>query len=105
MNRPPHARHGIHDPTGATPPRARGSIRRTSTIDMLRPDGLLGDVVLVGRARDLATSEPGGAPLLGEASILARVAFPAERTLAALATVPPESGAATLIGVKTSSGF
>jgi hypothetical protein len=100
-----HPRHGIHDPTESTPARVPGSIRRTSTIDMLRPDGLLGDVVLVGRARDLATATSGAAAVLGEAGFLARIAFLSERSVAALATSPPEPDAATLIGVKASSGF
>jgi len=72
---------------------------------MLRPDGLLGDVVLVGRARDLATSEAGEAAVVGEAGFLARVAFIADRTIAGIATSPPEPGAAALVGVKASSGF
>jgi hypothetical protein len=101
----PHPRHGIHDPTRSTPPRARGSIRRTTTIDMLRPDGLLGDVVLVGRARDLATAEGGEATVVGEAGFLARVAFIADRKLVGIATSPAEPGAAALVGAKASSGF
>jgi hypothetical protein len=105
MSRPLHPRHGIHDPTRATPPRARGSIRRTSTIDMLRPDGLFGAVVLVGRARDLATSEAGEATVVGEAGFLARVDFVADRTLVGLCTSPSEPEAATLVGVRASSGF
>ena len=105
MNRPLHPRHGIHDPTSLTPRRAHGSIRRTSTIDMVRPEGLLGDVVLVGRARDLSTSEEGGASVLGEAGFLARVAFAPDRTVVGLRTQPFEPGAAALVGIRTSAGF
>jgi Protein of unknown function (DUF2889) len=72
---------------------------------VLRPDGLLGDVVLVGRARDLATDAAGAAAVLGEASLLARVAFVPDRRLTALATVPADPGTASLIGVTTASGF
>jgi hypothetical protein len=100
-----HPRHGIHEPTGSTPVRARGSVRRTSTIDTLRPDGLLGDVVLVGRARDLLTGADGAARVLGEAALLARVRFVPDRTLVALRTLPEAREAAALIGVRASSGF
>jgi len=105
LTRPLHPRHGVHEPTRSTPPRAPGSIRRTSTIEMLRPDGLFADVVLVGRARDLATAEDGEASVLGEAGFLARVGFVAERKLLALCTAPREPAAAALVGTRASSGF
>jgi hypothetical protein len=105
LSRATHPRHGIHDPTSSTPPRARGSIRRTSTIDMLHPDGLLGAVVLVGRARDLATAESGEATVVGEAGFHAQVDFIPERKLVSLSTTPFERGAAALVGVRASGGF
>jgi hypothetical protein len=46
---------GPHDPATATPIRRPGSIRRTSTIDSSRPDGMRGDLVVAARARDLRT--------------------------------------------------
>ena len=46
---------GPHDPATVTPPRSPGSIRRTSSIDTSRPDGIRGDLVVVARARDLRT--------------------------------------------------
>jgi hypothetical protein len=105
MSGPLHPRHGIHDPTSSTPPRARGSIRRTSTIDMLRPDGLLGGVVLVGRARDLATSEAGEPTIVGDAGFVARVNFLEQRKIVSMCTAPFERGVASLVGVNASSGF
>jgi len=72
---------------------------------MLRPDGLFGDVVLVGRARDLATSASGAASVDGEAGFLARVAFLAERSITGLATSPAEPAVSSLVGVKASGGF
>jgi hypothetical protein len=68
---------------------------------MARPDGLLGDVVLVGRARDLATSKAGEASVVGDAGFIARVTFAPVRTVVS----PFEQGAATLIGVRASMGF
>ena len=39
----------------SAPPRRPGSVRRTATMDFTWPDGLAGDTVLDGRARDLRT--------------------------------------------------
>ena len=89
VRRPLHPRHGVHAPTRSTPPRAPGSLRRTSTVDMLRPDGLFGEVVLVGRARDLATGADGAPHVLAEAGLRARVAFLAERRILELSATPP----------------
>jgi hypothetical protein len=72
---------------------------------MLRPDGLFGDLVLVGRARDLWTPEHGEPSVLGEAGLLARVAFIRDRILTGLRTEPAAPGAEALIGVRASSGF
>jgi hypothetical protein len=44
---------------GGTPWRDPGSIRRTSSIDMLFPDGPSGDLEMTGRARDLVTMAVG----------------------------------------------
>ena len=55
----PHPGHGPRDPTLSTPGRISGSVRRTSTMDCHWPDGLGGDVRVIGRARDLVTDEAG----------------------------------------------
>lgn len=103
--RPLHPRHGVHDPARSTPARAPGSIRRTSTIEMLRPDGLFGDVALVGRARDLATPVGGAAAVLAEAGFRARVDFVGERRVLELETTPAEPAVAALVGTRASGGF
>jgi hypothetical protein len=66
---PPHPRRGTQAPILGTPPRAAGSIRRTSTIDTWRPDGVDGPVHLRARARDLATGADGAPEVLGEAAL------------------------------------
>ncbi len=100
-----HPRHGVHAPTTSTPPRAARSLRRTATTDMLRPDGLRGDLVLVGRGRDLATGPDGAARVLAEASYEARVAYQALRAIAQLSTEPPRAAAQKLVGARATSGF
>ena len=104
--RPPlHPRHGIHAPTPATPPRAPRSLRRTTTTDLLRPDGLLGELVLVGRGRDLWTNAHGAPRLLGEASYEARVAYVPQREITALRSEPEQAALQRLVGTRASSGF
>ena len=48
---------GPQDPMAPTPPRPPGSIRRTSSIDTVRPDGLAGRLIMTARARDLVTTD------------------------------------------------
>jgi hypothetical protein len=58
----------------ATPPAAPGSVRRTTSIDVTRPDGLLGPVVAVLTGRDREVDAEGGAAVLAEVALTVRVA-------------------------------
>ena len=100
-----HPRHGIHAPTAGTPPRPPGSLRRTSTIDMLRPDGLFGPLVLAGRARDLLTDPDGAATAVGVSACTGRVDFMAGRLLTEVTSEPDRPGLQALLGQRVSSGF
>lgn len=104
-SRPLHPRHGPHDPATATPPRRPGSIRRTTTHDSLRPDGLLGPLVVVARGRDLHTGVRGATRVLSTASVDARIDYVGGRSVTALSVAPTAQGLDTLIGVAASSGF
>ncbi|CDR17970.1 DUF2889 domain-containing protein [Streptomyces iranensis] len=108
MTSPPrelHPRHGIHEPTWGSPARSPGSIRRTTTIDMLRPAGSDGPLVLAGRGRDLRTAADGTVSVVAEAACHAVVDFAGARVLEELTTEPFRPGLAALIGTRTSSGF
>ncbi len=100
-----HPRHGVHAPTESTPPRAPGSLRRTATTDMLRLSGLLGELVMVGRARDLWTDASGAAQVLGAAGYEARVAYLPQREIVQVATEPALPEAQQLVGARATSGF
>jgi hypothetical protein len=101
---PLHPRHGLHAPTAGTPARRPGSVRRTTTVDMLRPDGPTGQLVLVGRGRDLHTGTAGELEVLDTATCRAVVAFVEGRTLRSLETWPVrELGG--LAGTSVASGF
>lgn len=93
------------DPLATTPPRAAGSVRRTTSVDILRPDGMRGDVYLYGRARDVFTARAGAAPeVIGEAELDARVAL-RNRGLLSLQLRPDQPAAAGLIGRSVGAGF
>jgi len=100
-----HPRHGIHAPTASTPARVPGSLRRTATTDMLRPDGLLGELVLVGRARDLWTDAAGKPRVLGESGYEARVAYLPQREITQIRSEPSLLAAEKLVGTRATSGF
>jgi Protein of unknown function (DUF2889) len=100
-----HPRHGIHSPTAGTPDRMPGSVRRTETMDMLRPDGLLGPLVLSGRARDLATGPDGAGTVLATSGCTARIDFLGGRLLTGISTTPDRPALQALLGQRVSSGF
>ena len=100
-----HPRHGIHAPTSGTPERTPGSVRRTATMDMLRPEGLLGPLVLTGRARDLGTGLDGVAAVLATSECTARIDFTGGRVLTEISTTPGRPALQALLGQRVSSGF
>jgi hypothetical protein len=100
-----HPRHGIHEPTAGTPVRVPGSVRRTSTIDMLRPEGLFGPLVLAGRARDLVTDAGGAATTAATSACSGRIDFMAGRLLAEVTSQPDRPALQSLLGQRVSSGF
>jgi hypothetical protein len=105
MVRELHPLHGPHDPTTSTPPRRPGSLRRTTTHDSLRPDGLLGAVHLVARGRDLQTGAGGDARVVSSASLDVRIDFVNARTVTAITSDPPAAELEALVGTAASSGF
>ena len=105
IERPLHPMHGIHAPRPRTPQRLPGSIRRTSTIDSIRPGEILGDVVQIGRSRDLRTGHDGTVTVIGEASIETRLVYTENYRLTEIATTPPRSELDALLGAGVTSGF
>jgi hypothetical protein len=87
----------------SAPPRRPGSVRRTVTLDFTWPDGLGGNAVLDGRARDLRTAADGTATPLAEAS-LSLVSDPG-RVVREISSVPGLPGLPALAGESAMSGF
>jgi hypothetical protein len=103
--RPLHPRHGTHDPTSGSPARRPGSVRRTTTIDMVRLDGILGALTLRGTGREIVTDPAGRVCEVDAGSVHAEVAFLERRALTTIATDPALPALSALLGVGVSSGF
>jgi hypothetical protein len=97
------AQAGPQNPVGSAPDRRPGSVRRTSTIDSTRPEGLEGPLTMHGVARDLLTTAAGAARVLASADLLAHLT--AEHELTDLATRPRLQASDALLGAVVGPGF
>jgi Protein of unknown function (DUF2889) len=86
-----------------TPPRRPGSIRRTTTLDMLRPEGMDGPLVFAGRARDLLTDAEGAGQVVDHAQLSA--VLDGAGRLRQLRTFPVVAGLSRLDGRLVGAGF
>ena len=90
-------------PAVAAPTRRAGSVRRTSTIDTVWPDGMEANRQVIGRSRDLFTPRDGSQPVvLAEDVLLATVA--PDREIVAMQTQPPREAVQALVGAQGGTG-
>jgi len=94
---------GPQDAVTATTRRRAGSIRRTTNIDTLRPDGLGADAVVDARARDLRTNLDGTTDVVGTATLQARIS--PTRELLSIGTFPDIPALQSLLGASVGPGF
>ncbi len=95
---------GLRGEGFATAPRQPNSIRRTTTHDSLRPDGLRGPVTLVATARDLFTGTGEQWTVLDRARVEMHAQF-REGRIVGLSSEPPDAALESLIGSSPFSGF
>jgi hypothetical protein len=95
---------GPMDPMAVTPVRPAGSVRRTSSIDTARPEGLSGPMVITARARDLLTGDDGSSTELASTELVARLDGPSRQILS-LDVAPTVDGLDDLIGTAVGPGF
>ena len=88
----------LDDSQTGTPARRPGSVRRTSSIDMVWPDGYGTPLHLVGRARDLVTTPTGDATVVDAAEI--DVTIGDDRRVEAIEVVPERAGIGGLVGTQ-----
>lgn len=80
-------------------------MRRTSTVDALRPTELSRQLTLLGRARDLVTHADGSTSVMGTASSRVELDYTGGAVVQSVQTDPEVSGLETLVGRVASSGF
>jgi hypothetical protein len=97
---PPQARF----PARFDPPRRPGSVRRTTTHDLLRPEGVPGPVAVDARGRDLRTGADGEGTVLDGARIGALVDMPS-REIREIHADPPHPGLGGLAGARVAAGY
>lgn len=90
-------------PAVGSPPRLPGSVRRSSSLDLTRPWGPEGPLVVTGRGRDLATGFDGSAAVVGNGLLSATVAKDA--TISAVNFHPDGDRASRLAGRKVAAGY
>jgi len=95
------SRGGPKQPVTAFAVRAPGSVRRTSTINLIRPDGPSDNVVVTAAARDLRTTPDGVAMVLDSARCNALI--PADPVLQRLHHPDPRLEA--LLALSVADGF
>lgn len=93
----------LDDPR-ATPPRRRGSIRRTSSMEMEFPQGRDGPVVIAGRARDAWTADPTIPPAILADDRLSVCVGP-DKVIRSFDSDPPLSSPDALVGHNAIAGF
>jgi hypothetical protein len=91
--------HGPHDPVTAMPPRAPGSVRRSTNIDQPRGDRF----EVVAHGRDLRTAADGTTTVLDEVRLHADLA--PDGTITSIESDPPEPALAELVGLHNQRGF
>ena len=95
---------GPHNPVVPAPPRAAGSVRRTSTIDTSRPEGILGPPDIDARVRDLWTAPDGTTEVVAEATVAAHLNGPGHE-LVSITSTPAVPALQALVGAVVGPGF
>jgi hypothetical protein len=93
---------GPQDPSAGTPLRAAGSRRRTTSVDITRPDGIPGPLRAEGRARDVVTGSGAELRVLARQSVVADLDLFQE--LLAIEATPP-AALDRLVGARVAGGF
>ncbi len=96
---------GTVPPAEGSPPRQPGSVRRTTTVDIVRPDGPGGELVLEGTGRDLLTDADGRAIEVARASTVVAIDFAGDRCIRRVEAEPGVADLDLLVGARAGSGF
>jgi hypothetical protein len=98
-------RHGTAAPTAGSPARRPNSIRRTTTVDSTRPNGVGGELLQLSRGRDLYTRPDGTGVTLADASMQLRSKYIDGPIVQSIMLTPDAAGLDALVGRRASTGF
>ena len=87
--------NGLGGPRAGSPPRLPGAVRRTTSLDLHRPDGPDGPLAIHGRARDVRTGADGAFSVVDHALLALTVQ---DGTVTALRCHPARPSAQRLVG-------
>jgi hypothetical protein len=89
---------------GAAPVRVAGSARRTSSIDVFWPNGRAGNMLMVGRARDVVTLRSAAAPIICREDSFEAALRP-DRTIVTIEATPARPALSGLVGERGGGGL
>ena len=89
---------------GSAPLRIRGSARRTSSIDVCWPNGRAGNMLLVGRARDIVTPRSAGPPTICREDAF-KASLRPDRAIVAIEATPACPALLRLVGERGGGGL
>jgi len=95
---------GPQHPVRSTPARAPGSVRRTTSLDIVRPDGLTGPVLADVRGQDVATAADGTTRVVDRLAVTIEV-DPRDGAVVAVDEVTASRSVGELVGERTRGGF
>lgn len=96
---------GTLGPAAGSPPRRPGTVRRTTSIDSLWPDGVGGDLHLVARGRDLGTGTDGVATVLDTIALSVPTEGRGKLIAGDLRAEPDEPRLVGLVGASAMAGL
>jgi Protein of unknown function (DUF2889) len=102
---PRDPRQGPHDPTTSTPARRAASVRRTTAITSIRPEGLQGPLHQHGRGRDVVTMDDGTATVAATSETHLLIEYTQGMLVRELDVTPAVPGADTFVGARAGGGF
>jgi Protein of unknown function (DUF2889) len=97
---PRDPRQGPHHPTTGTPARRPASVRRTTSITSIRPDGLQGLLRQHGLGRDVVTAADGAPTVVAETETQLVVDYTQGMLVRELAVTPDLPDAAAFVGAR-----
>ncbi|MEE2059182.1 DUF2889 domain-containing protein [Rhodococcus artemisiae] len=98
-------RRGVHNPTESTPARLPYSVRRTTAVHILRPDGVDGPLLLKGSGRDLGTHGDGSPVQFDAVDSAVEVDFVEGRMVVSANAGKSGPDLTALVGTRAGPGF